>query len=199
MSIRNFCDQDIAPAAIMSMSAWQDEMPEEQEAFRLFIYEYIVRYYDRNRLFSFSYTDEDNVTAILLAGFKHDVCICNKWFETECLRFSSREQQIARKYKQYLDYNGSITKSHANRRDLLVNLLISRQRGRGKALLQHLDTVCREHGLCNQYLWSDATCNLTYYARNGFRKVALFYNRILLDDPLGTIIYKRPVMLFNNG
>lgn len=197
MRVRNFCDQDIIQATSMSLAAWHDEMPDEHEAFKQFIYEYIVRYYDINRRFSFSYANaNDEAEAVLLSGFKHDAGNSSQWFEKESRRFSTRERQIALKYKQYLDHNGRITKSHANRSDLLLNLFISRQKGGGKALLQHLDNICRQCGLRNLYLWSDATCNLAYYAHNGFRKVAQFYNRILLEEPLNTIIYKKTVTLF---
>ena len=189
MTIRPFTDDDIAAAAAMSFDAWSFEMPDERRDFKLFIYEYIIRFYDINRNYSFAYTDADGVQAVLLAGFKNDTNSHVGWFADKLHGCAPRERQIALQYKQYLEFNGQALKEHAAENDMLLNLFISRKPGCGGLLLEKLETCCQTDKIRHIYLWSDGTCNLHYYAKRGFARLKQFYNRILLTEPLETIIY----------
>lgn len=191
MPIRNFTDSDIKPATNMSMAAWAFELEGHDEAFREFIYEYIVRYYDLNREFSLSLEDEEGVQAILLAGLKNDANQSLDWFNDRCGKFGDACQKIARQYKAYLEYNSRELKPYVGEDDLIMNLFISRKPGYGKALLTRLEELGRQNDVSGIWLWSDATCNLHYYAKQGFAKVYEFHNHLLMDQALTTIVYRK--------
>lgn len=195
MLIRNFTDNDIKPATSMSMMSWAWELEGYEPAFREFIYEYIVRYYDLNREFSLSYEDADGVQAILLAGRNGDSNPSADWFNRRCGNFDGARQKIARQYKAYLEYNSKTLKPYVGECDLLMNLFISRKPGCGKALLNQLEGICVQKNVPAIWLWSDVTCNLHYYARRGFEKTHEFYSSLLTEQPLSTIIYKKSLRL----
>ena len=76
--------------------------------------------------------------------------------------------------------------------DVQMGLFMSRVSGTGRQLLDNLERMCRKDGIDNLYLWADATCNVSYYEKNGFEMMARFENGMLSDKPaLDTCVFRK--------
>ena len=190
MGIRAFREKDIGEAGQMACDVWSGELSGIRTELNRFIHEYLVRYYDVNRRYSYSVAG-DSLDAFLLAGFKRDRSDCDKWFYGELSLFSEAEKEIALHYRNYLGKNGEAVKKFMGERDIQMGLFMSRASGTGRLLLDNLEDVCRRNDVRNLFLWADATCNVSYYERNGFDMVERFENDSLPDTGcLDTCIFR---------
>lgn len=55
-----------------------------------------------------------------------------------------------------------------------LSFFLSAVQGCGKQLLAEVVAGAKRDGYENLYLWTDSSCNHSYYARHGFEKVAEF-------------------------
>lgn len=191
MGIRAFRAEDIEEAGQMAYDVWSYELGGADPALNRFIHEYLVRYYDVNRRYSFSIATE-RLAAFLLAGFKKDKNDCDRWFERGLSFFSPEKRKIAQEYRSYLDRNGNAVKKIMGECDVQMGLFMSRVGGTGRMLLQNLESICRKSGVGNLFLWADATCNVQYYGKNGFEILERFENNAFSDAAcLETCIFKK--------
>ncbi len=191
MSIRKFQEEDLKPAGQMAFDAWAYELDGVGQDLNRFIHEFMVRYYDTNRQYSFSMGDK-SLDAFLLAGFKSDPSGCRVWFENTLSRFSSREKKIALDYRDYLSRNGSAVKKYMKDRDIMMGLFMSKGGGTGRKILTRFEELCRKNGIGNIFLWADVTCHYSYYEQNGFQIMERFENRASVDiGCLDTYIFKK--------
>ena len=143
-----------------------------------------------NRKFSFSCSDE-GFKGFILAARKADV---NNSYEklksrVEKLR-DKKERQIALELYSYLESCGKSVKEVMNEDDIMLGLFVSIQRGCGRKLLEKLVETCRENRIKNIYLWTDTTCDYTYYQKNEFELVKDVEN-FVNGRKIGTLIYKK--------
>ncbi|MCZ4053155.1 GNAT family N-acetyltransferase [Oxalobacter sp. OxGP1] len=191
MGIRQFTEQDIVPAGQMAYDVWSYELDGVGDAFNRFIHEYLVRYYDVNRHYSWC-VDEGGLDAFLLAGCKTDVGSCDTWFSHGLSGFSREERKIALQYRDYLARNSHAVRRFMTGNDVQMGLFMSRVSGTGRRLLDNLEQLCRKDGISNLYLWADATCHVSYYEKNGFEMMARFENGMLSDKPaLDTCVFRK--------
>ncbi len=191
MGIRQFTEQDIVPAGQMAYDVWSYELDGVGDAFNRFIHEYLVRYYDVNRHYSWC-VDEGGLDAFLLAGCKTDVGSCDTWFSHGLSGFSREERKIALQYRDYLARNSHAVRRFMTGNDIQMGLFMSRVSGTGRRLLDNLEQLCRKDGISNLYLWADATCHVSYYEKNGFEMMARFENGMLSDKPpLDTCVFRK--------
>lgn len=189
--IRKFEEKDIREAKDITFDIWNNELGEFSYEFKQFIYEYLVRYYLLNNGFSFVY-DENGVKAFLLAANKKDHNEVDAWFNQCLSKLTSKEKKRALEYKEYLVSNGDSMKSLMGDDDLYVALFASTGSGKGKYLLNHLENICKSSSIRNLYLWTDNTCNYSYYDKKHFVKVKEFPSTFKVKDKLiNTIIFKK--------
>lgn len=192
MEVRHFEDKDIKEAGRLAYEYWSGELPDNGEAIKRVIYEYMVRYYDRNRNFSFSITDDGELKGFILAFQKNDYTNCMDWLSSEMVKFSIPEQKLALDYDSYYQYNGTKTKEFIEINDMIVGLFVSNQRGYGKKLLTKLLDTCKQKNIQNLYLWTDMSCNYNYYYCNNFEEVTRFMTTHLFGgERLEMIIFKK--------
>lgn len=190
MIIRNFEDSDIVEAGAIAHLTWGDMYADESRDLQNLIYEFMVGYYDLNRKFSFSCSN-DGFKGFILAARKADV---NNSYEklksrVEKLR-DKKERQIALELYSYLESCGKSVKEVMNEDDIMLGLFVSIQRGCGRKLLEKLVETCRENRIKNIYLWTDTTCDYTYYQKNEFELVKDVEN-FVNGRKIGTLIYKK--------
>ncbi|WP_288637924.1 hypothetical protein [uncultured Oxalobacter sp.] len=191
MLIRKFQETDVHAAGQMAYDTWSYELNGVGHDLNRFIHEYMVRYYDTNRQYSFSLVDQ-SLNAFLLAGFKTDQAGCNKWFENTLSRFLPEEKEVALEYRDYLSRNGSAVKKYMKDGDIMMNLFMSKGGGTGRRLLTSFEALCRKNAVENIFLWADVTCNYSYYEKNGFEILERFGNRTPVDiGCLDTYIFKK--------
>ncbi len=191
MLIRKFQQTDVPAAGQMAFDAWSYELDGVGHDLNRFIHEYMVRYYDTNRQYSFSLVDE-SLNAFLLAGFKTDSAACKSWFESTLSRFLPEEKQIALEYRDYLSRNGSAVKKYMKDGDIMMNLFMSKGGGTGRKLLTRFEECCRKNDIENVFLWADVTCHYSWYEKNGFEILERFENKTSVDiGCLDTFIFRK--------
>ena len=190
MIIRNFEDKDIELASKITHLVWGDLYTNESEELQKLIYDFMIAYYDLNRKYSFSALDED-LKAFLLSSLKNDKNNSQEIYKQKILKLSDeKEQKIAMELLEYLEYCGQEVKSLMNDNDVMLNLFISRQKGCGKFLLEKLSDICRADNIKNIYLWTDTTCDYSYYKKNSF-DIVKETSRIVNSKNIKTIIYRK--------
>ncbi len=191
MGLRVFLEKDVDAAGRMACDVWEDELSGASMELNRFIHAYLVRYYDVNRRFSFSATG-NRLDAFLLAGFKRDGNNSDEWFEHGLSAFSAPEKKVALEYRHYLVRNGEAVQQFMGESDVQMGLFISRANGKGRLLLDTLEKHCRKNGVENLFLWADATCNVSYYEKNGFESVACFESTAPIDNGrLETTVFRK--------
>lgn len=192
--IRNFEDSDIIEACAISHLTWGDLYTNQSLNLQNLIYDFMVEYYDLNREFSFSCL-EDGFNGFLLAALKADR---NNSYETLKKRVENlqddKEQKTALELFDYLETCGRAVKEVMNDDDVMLGLFVSVKKGCGRKLFEKLVETCRQRGIKNIYLWTDTTCDYTYYQKNNFILVKEVFN-IINGKEIGTLIYKKEVSL----
>lgn len=190
MIIRNFEDKDIEQASKIAYLVWGDLYTSESQELQKLIYDFMIEYYDLNRKYSFSICDKD-FKAFLLAGLKNDINNSQKDYRHKILKLrNEKEQKIAFELLEYLEHCGQEVKTIMSDDDIMLNLFISCQKGCGKLLLEKLSAVCKSHNIKNIYLWTDTTCDYSYYKKNSF-DIIKETSTIVNSKNIKTIIYKK--------
>ncbi len=169
--IQNFSNQDIAVASKVAKLTWGNFYTRESAQIQKLIYEFMVKYYDLNRDFSFSAYD-DEFKGFLLASKKDDNNNSFAYLETQVQKLTdSGEKKIALDLFDFLESCGQDVKECMNHDDIMLGLFVSLQKGIGKKLLAKLGEKCIEQNIKKIYLWSDTTCDYDYYEKNGFKQI----------------------------
>lgn len=191
MLIRKFQENDIGAAGQMAYDTWSYELEGAGKDLNRFIHEYMVRYYDTNRKYSFSLVDQ-SLNAFLLAGFKTDPVPCQSWFDKSLSRFAPEEKNVALEYQDYLSRNGEAVKRFMKDGDIMMGLFMSKGGGTGRKLLNSFETQCQKNDVENIFLWADVTCHHSWYEQNGFTILERYENRASVDiGCLDTYIFRK--------
>lgn len=168
MIIRNFKNHDIRNASELTHLVWGDFYKKENTKVQNLIYNFTLRYYDLNRKFSYSILNKNGDLKGFLFAFK-------KEDENDCLntlnimvKTINNEGTILFELYEFLQLCGCETKKFMNEKDIMIGLFVSIQKGCGKILLSQLILDCQKRKLKNLYLWSDTTCDYTYYQKHNF-------------------------------
>lgn len=196
MEIRHFENKDVQEAGRLAYNYWSNEVTEGSERFKRAIYEYMARYYDRNRGLSFSITEGEELKGFLLAFHKSegDEHWAWDWLEGEMATFEPEEKALALEFKRYFNFNAGRMKEYLADDDVILGLFVSTIKGGGKLLFQRISERCRQMNVPNVFLWTDTTCNYNYYYHNNFKEVTRFDTNELFEEvALKTIIFKKAV------
>lgn len=194
MEIRHFEDKDIREASRMVYEYWSDELPDNSREIKQVIYEYMVRYYDRNREMSYSAIVDGELMGFLLAFKKLDSNGNKGWLLSELENHSMEERALALEYEIYYGYNGKKTENCFVGNGVMIGLFVSVRKGCGEKLLASLYQKCKQKNISDVYLWTDMSCSYNYYYRNNFEEVDHFTTTDLFDgETLETIIFKKSV------
>ena len=171
MIIRPFMDTDIEDAGLLAMQLWEKELPHVSKEVKYLIYQYLVRYYYYPQSeYCFCAVEGTVLQGILLAYF------CNgsensadEWVNAH---ITNENRSILENYRAYLMGNRVKEHSLAFDHEIILALFATRRKGVGKLLIQALEEKCRKNNVHSMLLWTDETCNISYYRRNRFSQVA---------------------------
>ena len=190
MAVREFQDIDLKQASKLAKLTWGDFYANESTRIQNFIYSFMVEYYDLNRKYSFSITDEE-LKAFLLAFTPQDSYMGSN-FEDKIKLLTNKEQKTAIELFEYLEVCGNNIKNIINHDDIILGLFVSTKKGCGKQLLAKLKAACKKHGKKNLYLWTDTTCDYEYYKKNNFILCNEFKTN-LNSKTINTLIYRKEI------
>ena len=188
MAVREFQDIDLKQASKLAKLTWGDFYANESTSLQNFIYSFMVEYYDLNRKYSFSITDEE-LKAFLLAFTPQDSYMGSN-FEDKIKLLTQEDQKTAIELFKYLEVCGNNIKNIINPDDIILGLFVSTQKGCGKKLLSKLAEVCKNSDKKNMYLWTDTTCDYEYYKKNNFILCTEF-ETYLNSKNIKTLIYRK--------
>jgi hypothetical protein len=186
IKVRNFLLSDIPSAADMAYSIWSDEIEDLEETEKRLIYEFLVRHSLYDLDYSFAAERDGKLLSFLLADGKHN---SNPEPFNE-VSYGSNLSKTLNFYRKYLDYNKERCLKYLDDETVYLALFSSREKGCGSLLIDALEKKCRAEGKKRLCLWSDTTCNYSYYEKNRYEMVETFEGKPLSDGLIPqTFIY----------
>ncbi len=172
MQLHPFTEKHLDQAGEIALAHWGDSLPELSTGLRPLIYQYLVRYYYvPGSTLSFGVSDDDGkLCGMLLAApaTEHNP----HSYDWMLKQLEPEDHDSFHNYKAYLDGNRDKELRHARPREVVLSFFASVQRGCGRMLMQAFESACRSQGYDSMLLWTDDTCDFTYYYHNGFEEVA---------------------------
>lgn len=201
MKIEKFTQADIPSAAQLAYPVWGVGHADGGQGrdFGMLMCQYIVRYGWYGAPFALKVVDDEgNMLACILAGDHTVDNRYNDWLDALMPTFNESQRAEATALRAYFEKNSPRVYEHMTRgRDLYLSFFISSVPGCGKMLLAELMRLAAAEGYETMYLWTDSSCNHTYYAHHRFEKVAEFKSDEWKTDHTDylTYIYKKVVEL----
>lgn len=178
MKIEQFTEKDIREASVLAYPVWGvgHAANGQGEEFGLLMCEYIVRYGWYGAPYAFKMVDDEGrMVACVLAGKITQKNGYNEWLETLMPAFNEKQSEEALALRDYFDTTGpKVYERMKAEEDLYLSFFISSVPGCGKQLLAEVIKLAKDEGFKNLYLWTDSSCNHSYYAHHSFEKVAEF-------------------------
>lgn len=195
MKIEKFNKEiDLEAAIEMAKSIWGSECYGTSDAFTYRYFHYLVGSNYINPDLSFKIVDGETLLGVLFAGKKHEKG--DKSYLSEDIKtFTPKERDIILSLDAYMTDMDNQTLAEMNEDDVKISFYMSVRKGCGKALMQHAMKVFKEMGLKEACLWTDTTCDHSYYANRGFVKVAESRSEVYSTEESDYIsyVYKRKV------
>lgn len=171
--LRDFFPEDLDMAGEIALQIWGSESGLIPDSMRKNLYCYLARYYYvPESPLSCAATVDGKLNAFLLASRGELVpTAAEQWIMP---RLSTAEKAIFRTYKAYIDGNQKSEAAFARANEAVLLLFASIKKGCGSMLMQEFQRRCRSCGLDSMILWTDDTCDFTWYERNKFTEVTRF-------------------------
>lgn len=191
MLINFFNDSNISEAKILTKLVWGDFFEKGNLDVQKLIYDFTFEYYDLNREYSFSITD-NKLVAFLLAYKKEDKNNTLLEYKNKIKYLNNSYKKTALEVFNFVEFCSNETKNLMSENDIILGLFVSTQKGCGKKLLEQLQEICFKNSIKNIYLWSDSTCDYQYYLQHDFELVKEFQCRINKKQ-INTLIFKKEI------
>lgn len=195
MRIEKFnIETDLSAAIEIAESIWGSECYGTSDLFTYKYFHYLVGSNYINPDLAIKIMDGETMLGVLFAGKKYEKG--DKSYLSEDVKlFTQEERDIILSLDAYMTDMDERTVAEMNEDDVKVSFYMSIRKGCGKALMQHAMKLFKEMGLKEAYLWTDTTCDHSYYAAHGFVKVAESKSEVYSTEESDYIsyIYKRKV------
>lgn len=172
MEVHPFTERHLEEAGRIALAHWGDTVPQLRAGLRPLIYRYLVRYYfEPQSELSFGISDESGLVGMLLAApaLSHTSSSDSDWVEAQLL---PEDRDAFAEYKAYLDGNRQKELQYAHADEVILSFFASSRRGGGRLLMQAFEEKSRLLKFNSMLLWTDDTCDFSYYYHNGFEEVA---------------------------
>ena len=170
----------------ITTSLWKGEVEMDIELIS-FTYPFLVHFYSYSNNYSYV-LEENEIKAFLLCYRLCDTNNAKEYFYNKINSLSEDNQNKAISYLNYLEYNQMKIKEYMDNNSICIGLLASVIPGGGTKLIKKLIKDAKDNNIDNIYLWTDETCNYSYYEKFGF-KVVEEYDVKFFDKVIKTYIY----------
>ena len=140
MIVRNFSENDIQDASQIAHLVWGDLYTKESDKLQKLIYDFMVKYYDLNRKYSFS-LENDDFKGFILANTKYDKNESINPFKEEAKQLDEKDEKTANELADYLEACGKEVKDVMQDNDIMIGLFISCEKAVSYTHLT-LPTIC---------------------------------------------------------
>lgn len=199
MKIVKFAENDIREAAELAYPIWGKEHANggNGRRFGLLMCEYIVRYGWYGAPYAYKMIDDGGkMVGCILAGNIKQKNGYNEWLDTQMSSLNERQRAEALALKDYFVRTSPKVYCFMDAdKDLYLSFFISSVQGCGKRLLSEIMQHAKKNGYKKLYLWTDSSCNHSYYAHHRFEKLAEFKSdewKTGCDEYL-TYIYRKDI------
>lgn len=170
MEINTFQPNDIDEVARMAAEVWGNR--ERSAEFNRVFCGHLARYSFYTPELALQMTDEDGLQAIAFGWMPGDTNDADEWVENQMDGLTDEERQAIRCNVEYLKRtDAELQRKMEHGKSAKLSFFISRKSGCGAPLLSRLTELLQERGVEWLYLWSDCTCNWTYYVHHGYMQI----------------------------
>ena len=172
LQILPFTQDDIPAAVELTVDAWSEALQSWDQDIARVVCEYSVRYEYQNPSLALKIVADGEMKGFIFASNGGGNPAADEWYSVARKNFTDEEQN------EILDM--VLSSSHGNedmvvrkmgRGDAMLTFFLSAQKGCGSLLLPAMSNLLKSRGYENMLLWTDITCNHTYYPRHGFELV----------------------------
>lgn len=166
-NIRKYNHLDFKQIYNITKQLWKDEF-EMTLNLQNIIYEFLVKYYLYDNELNFVYDNDGIIKSFMLLHKKEEFNDISLYFNEKINKLTKEEQNFAKRYLEYLEYNSNMVYEIMPENSLYLSLIASIQKGTGKLLIDYLNKYCKDNNIEQYYFWTDETCNYSFYEKNGF-------------------------------
>jgi hypothetical protein len=190
-------DEVYLPQVInLMMSYWNQNSDEKiSDDLNNLIYEFTVKNNYYHNEYNYMIIENNVVKAIIFGyryGQKNDAI---GWLESQKKKLNVNEISNLEPIIQYITGYDQLMDSYLTINDLKISLFISSIPGGGTALLNHFFDKAKSNAINEIYLWTDTTCNHTYYPKRGFDLFFTESNNLdeTSNETIDTLFYKKKI------
>lgn len=195
LQILPFTQDDIPAAVELTVDAWSEALQDWDQDIARVVCEYSVRYEYQNPSLALKVVAGTEMKGFIFASNASGNPAADEWYSVARKNFTDKEQN------EILDM--VLSSSHGNedmvackmgQGDVMLTFFLSAQKGCGSLLLPAMNSLLKSQGYENMLLWTDITCNHTYYPRHGFELVdEKAFSKYDNEEPFVVYVYKKRI------
>lgn len=195
LQILPFTQDDIPAAVELTVDAWSEALQDWDQDIARVVCEYSVRYEYQNPSLALKIVADGEMKGFIFASNGGGNPAADEWYSVAHKNFTDKEQN------DILDM--VLSSSHSNedmvarkmgQGDVMLTFFLSAQKGCGSLLLPAMSNLLKSRGYKNMLLWTDITCNHTYYPRHGFELVdEKAFSKYKDEEPFVVYVYKKRI------
>lgn len=178
---------------------WNKEYEGQSDTLKKIVFEFIVRKNYYKSEYDLMIIEDDVLRGILFGYSKDMQNDVKEWLDSQMPKLNEKETSIVNTLANYLFGFDELMDTHLTENDRKVALFISNIQGGGTALLNQFSDNSKFDSIENIYLWTDSTCNHSYYPKRGFE--LFFTERYKLeqsqDETIETMFYRKKLDCYN--
>lgn len=193
MQILPFKEDRLPEVFEIAYQYWKKDYTDFSESFTRTVSEFIVRknFYNNNQ--AYMLLVDNKLRGILFGNSKNDANNSLEWIENKKATCSEEELKRINTLIEYLSTYDILLETYMTGSDAKVALFMSDIKGGGSKLLEFYTDTCKEKELHKLFLWTDTTCNHTYYPKRGFSELLSLDNSFTpsSNETFKTILYRK--------
>lgn len=179
---------------------WKKEYDGQSDDLKNIVFEFLVRKNYYKSTYDLMIIEDDILRGILFGYSKSMRNDAREWLDIQMSKLNEKEKSIVNTLANYLFRFDELIDMHLTQKDRKVALIISNIQGGGTALLNKFTDNSKADFIENIFLWTDSTCNHSYYPKRGFE--LFFTDKSKLeqsqDEIIETMFYKKKLE-YKNG
>lgn len=195
MQILPFTNDDIPHAVELTVAAWSDALDGWDKDIARIVCEYSVRYEFQNPALALKIVDDGKMKGFIFASSAAGNERADEWYSVAREGFKGELQNEILDMVQASSHgNEDMVADKMGDNDVMLTFFLSAQKGCGKRLLAAMNSMLKSLDYKNMLLWTDITCNHTYYPHHGFELVdERAFAKDDVDEPFVVYVYKKRV------
>lgn len=195
MNIIPFNEKYFLQAIQLVDNHWRKEYDGQSETLKNIVFEFVARKNNYKSAYDLMIVEDDILRGILFGYSKDMNNDAREWLDSQLSKLNEKEQSIINTLANYLFRFDDLMDTYLTDNDRKVALIISNIQGGGTALLNEFTENAKADFKENIVLWTDSTCNHSYYPKRGFE---LFFTDISKleqsqDETIETMFYKKKI------